>query len=342
MRASAVDPELWFLHKPPGKLTMVMTKHVDDLKAAGPEDVIVRIFSGIQEVFGEMKLNWGTFVNCGIRHEQCAKTHSITLDQNHYVQSLRPIHHPQTSSGQPEDEASPDLHKLYMSLLGAVAYLSHTRADVMVFVCALQRHSAKPKVEHVRRLNRLLRWLQRHPRKLVFKACSGQDMHLRIISDAAFKRETEDGYALRGALFLRTVSSQQGVSRFSESPAVVHAIEWVCKSQKHVTRSTFAAELLSAGETVDHGLLLSHMLKELEVGPLSPSVSRGMCESGGFIPMALYVDARSVYAAITASCIRAPSDKSLLCHVLHIRELLDNKALSALVGWTHETWWLTA
>ena len=109
-----------------------------------------------------------------------------------------------------------------------------------------------------------------------------------MISDAAFKRETDDGYALRGAVFLRTVgavsqgklvaaslpsargSSQQPVAHlqpFIDSPAVSHIIEWVCKSQKHVTRSTFAAELLSAGETIDFGLLLAQMLKEVETGP---------------------------------------------------------------------------
>jgi len=179
----------------------------------------------------------------------------ITLDQSHYVQTLRSISHPQLSSGQPEDLADTSLHKLYMSLLGAVAYTSHTRADVCVFVCALQRHLAKPKVEHVKKLNRLLRWLQRHPRKLVFKSCSQQPMHLRVVSDAAFKRETDDGYALRGAFFLRTAGVSKDLSMFTSTPAVVHTIEWICKSQKHVTRSTFAAELLSAGETIDHGLL---------------------------------------------------------------------------------------
>ena len=55
MKASAVDLELWFVHID-GKLALIMTKHVDDLKAAGLADAIVRVFSGIQKVFGEMKL----------------------------------------------------------------------------------------------------------------------------------------------------------------------------------------------------------------------------------------------------------------------------------------------
>ena len=47
--------------------------------------------------------------------------------------------------------------------------------------------------------------------------------------------------------------------------------------------------------------------------------------------MALYVDAKSVYAAVTATNIRPPADKSLLSHVQHLRALLDRRSLSAIV-----------
>ena len=60
-----------------------------------------------------------------------------------------------------------------MSLLGAVAYLSHTRVDVAVFICALQRHTHKPLNMHARRLNQLLTWIQRNPRKLEYDRFGG-------------------------------------------------------------------------------------------------------------------------------------------------------------------------
>ena len=56
-----------------------------------------------------------------------------------------------------------------MSLLGAVAYLSLTRMDIVVFVSALQRHMAKSLLDHVRKLNKLTRWVQKHPVKLAYK-----------------------------------------------------------------------------------------------------------------------------------------------------------------------------
>ena len=84
-----------------------------------------------------------------------------------------------------------------MSLLGAVAYLAHTRLDVVVFICALQRHTSKPQVLHVRKLNKLLTWAKKYPRKLVYRrfdnstggSCPTEASacltHLRVVSDAA-------------------------------------------------------------------------------------------------------------------------------------------------------------
>ena len=39
----------------------------------------------------------------------------------------------------------------------------------------------------------------------------------------------------------------------------------------------------------------------------------------------------SVYAAVTATFIKIPAEKSLLSHIQHTRELLDTKILEALV-----------
>ena len=52
---------------------------------------------------------------------------------------------------------------------------------------------------------------------------------------------------------------------------------------------------------------------------------------GGYIPMALYVDAKSIFAAITATFIKVPADKSLLIHVQYMREQLDLRVLQAIV-----------
>ena len=157
-----------------------------------------------------------------------------------------------------------------MSLLGAVAYLSHTRLDAAVFICALQRHAAKPQIEHVRKLSKLLTWVHKHPKKLAYKRRQGAESNIRAISDAAFKTETEDGYSLRGVTYLRGAARDA----FDTKTATVHAIDWVCKAQRHVCRRTFAAELLGAGDAVDQGILVSHMLYEVQHGVLTAVQAR--------------------------------------------------------------------
>ena len=89
----------------------------------------------------------------------------------------------------------------------------------------------------------------------------------------------------------------------------MHIIEDDCGSIRQVTRSTFSSELLSAGNTADKAILLSHMIFEVENGPISITESRQRRFFGGYTPIALYIDARSVYAATTATFVNAPIRK---------------------------------
>ena len=81
-----------------------------------------------------------------------------------YASSLRIIAHSDLLSKKTEDAVSADLHSLYRSLFGAVAFLLWTRADVAVYVSALQRWGHAPKVIHVKRLNVLTKWIQANPK----------------------------------------------------------------------------------------------------------------------------------------------------------------------------------
>ena len=114
----------------------------------------------------------------------------------------------------------------------------------------------------------------------------------------------------------------------------VHVLEFLCKAIRNVTRSTFAAELHAACDAADLGILLQLMLHEVTHGPVSSTVSRDLRTYGGHnVPMFLAIDAMSVFAAVTATYIKAPAEKSLLSHVQFIREMLDSGVLKALEWW---------
>ena len=87
-------------------------------------------------------------------------------------------------------------------------------------------------------------------------------------------------------------------------------MEYDCKGQRHVVRSTFAAELLSAGDTIDKGLLLAQHTHEMLKGPLSAATARQMQFDGGFcVPLVLHVDAMPAFAAVTVTFIKTPAEK---------------------------------
>ncbi len=88
------------------------------------------------------------------------------MDKIEYAQNLRQTTHLEMKTAKNDAVCSPPLRQLFTSLLGAVAYLAHTRVGALVFFSALQRHNAKPQIIHVMRMRKLLSWLQSHPKRL--------------------------------------------------------------------------------------------------------------------------------------------------------------------------------
>eukprot|EP00974_Lingulodinium_polyedra_P107906 10445877-Lingulodinium_polyedra.AAC.1 len=66
------------------------------------------------------------------------------------------------------------------------------------------------------------------------------------------------------------------------------------------------------------------------MGPMDAQEARQQRMHGGYIPEALSLDAKSVLAAVAATFIKQPAEKSLLCHVQFVRELLDKRILHYL------------
>ena len=60
---------------------------------------------------------------------------------------------------EPADEA---VMQLFMSLVGALAWLVLTMPNICIYVAYLQRQTKAPNLGHVRRTNRPLRWVRRN------------------------------------------------------------------------------------------------------------------------------------------------------------------------------------
>jgi len=71
-------------------------------------------------------------------------------------------------------------------------------------------------------------------------------------------------------------------------------------------------------------MLLALSLHEVSKGVQSAEQARTLREIGGWdIKLGLYIDAMSVSAAVTATFVKIPAEKSLLSHVQYFRETLE-------------------
>jgi hypothetical protein len=177
------------------KLIAIMTKHVDDLKLAGIVREIITILQQIENNFGKLKIEWHEFTNCGVRHRQHKVRMEITLDHLEYASSLRIIAHSELVSKKSEDAVTAELHSLYRLLLGAIAFLLVTHADVADHVSVLQQWGHAPNVIHVKRLNDLTKWIHANPKCLVHRTFSARGnlqvetgFHQRVFSDSALNQ----------------------------------------------------------------------------------------------------------------------------------------------------------
>ena len=323
MTPTAIDPELEMLYEKDKGVTMLMTKHVDDLKIGGlpprPEQVLLRI----EKVFGPMARNKEEFTNCGV-HQKRHSNGDIEWDQDEYIKDLIPIQHPDLVGRKPEDTPSDHLTAMFWSLLGALAYALTTQHWLAVYVVALQRVTQCPKVGDIRKLNVYVRMAQVKKAHILFRAMKC----LRLIdthSDSSFKKEQEKGYGMRGANYLRKGQATPSGEH------VWHLLQSECKSHKLVTRSTFSSETLAAVGAADTLIMLLVTMHELQTGPLTKYQSRMLREEGGLcFRSILTVDAMSLFAAIAATTVKIPSEKNLAGHLFWLRELIDRKVLSQI------------
>ena len=143
------------------RLRLAATAHVDDLKCIAQSKTAEPMIATIEKAVGKVTLLKDNFEHCGIKHETTDK--AIIMHQNHYAAQLRPIDESLLGS-HPEEmevkEFSDELGTLFMSLLGGLAWLVLTRIDICIYVQCMPRHAQAPRVGDIRKLNRLLRWVQ--------------------------------------------------------------------------------------------------------------------------------------------------------------------------------------
>ena len=92
------------------------------------------------------------------------------------------------------------------------------------------------------------------------------------------------------------------------------------------------SELMSGIAATDHGLALRLTLHEIANGPLGPEVAMQLREGALKCEFETHlgVDSMGMLTAVTAPRPKAPAEKSLLPHLLWLRDLLKKSILKTM------------
>lgn len=149
----------------------------------GLEKKVEDYAKSVEAVFGSCRLSRHTFVNCGVCYSKLSNG-NVTMDQDDYIKTLRPIVSSELTGAPPEQKATKNVTDQFVSLRGALAYTAWTQDRIKVYIVALQRVQEPTNLD-VRGLNAITRELQKEPMKLTFPMMN---------CDRTIDLQTDSGY----------------------------------------------------------------------------------------------------------------------------------------------------
>ena len=158
-----------------------------------------------------------------------------------------------------------------------------TRPDMAVYVQALQRHAAAPRIIDCKRLNTVVRCIQRQRIGIWYRRIPGE-LKLVVFSDAAFKTQPEEssGLALRGCTIWLTSTTGGGLTAADGGGQL---LEWICRRQRRVVRSTFSAALNGVIDSLESAILVQIGLHQIYHGTeIAATDLADLMEKGGLRP----------------------------------------------------------
>ena len=116
------------------RLVLILSTHVDDFKGAGEAEYRQKLIDGLEKEFSTLKIKTGNFECVGVMHEQDPSTFEVWSHQHHYVPQIKEIPVDAKALVPDEEPADEDLSQLFMSLVGALAWLILTMPSICIYV----------------------------------------------------------------------------------------------------------------------------------------------------------------------------------------------------------------
>lgn len=308
---------------------VVTTTHMDDLGLSGPRTLINAIHAVVEERYGKCPLQEKEFKHIGHYYEvhKGASGFSIDTHLGPFIENLK----------------MPDLKKFDKKALlgkaGMTEAKSYGGAFIWVVTCRLDvsgpvaiyhrsvRQTATGEV--IFEAARIVEGLKENPRAgLRYLPLEGI-LRIALISDSSWKK-LEEKYS-QGALIIGVTANKCGEKRTAFGGRI-HPLEGATKKSTRVSKSSWAAELLSAVRAEEKGSKLNSWLRELYCGFASASeeCKRLEFEGAGKIEVDLYLDAQDLIDSITSEGPKI-SDSGMEIYVNCLREAWREGRISRIV-----------
>ena len=223
------------------RLVLIVSTHVDDLKGAGEDKYRRMLLAGLEKEFSTLKVKSGSFECVGVMHEQNPKTFEIWTHQQHYIPQIMEIPVDAKALVPDEHACDEDLTQLFMSLVGALAWLTLTMPAISIYVAFLQRPCKAPVLGHVRRANRLLRWIRRNKKRLgIWFQKLKLPVRVITLSDSAFNAQDYQGLLMWGCIILlieEGASCPTGHALVPNQSVRCQVLDWYVRKHSRVVRS---------------------------------------------------------------------------------------------------------
>jgi len=331
------DPNLWYKtirQNTTDKSVCLMSSHIDDIKGSAEPNERKQLATILRRYFGDdLKEHVHVFEFTGVKHIQNTKDHSIYCHQDHYITELSIIPLPATRNIDLDADATETQIEAFNSLLGALAWLLVTRADIAAYIGFLQRLARKPKQRHLRMINKVLQYCKRVSTGIKYTKLHHKP-RLLIIADSAYQAtEGEpDCIALRGYFIFLACNTDKTDTSFPGGN--LQLIDFAARKLHVISRSAFAAELRNTLEALQEGINVAILFHEIYRGPFTPEQCTAVRDHAQhFLSITCCTDNYGLYSAITKDEPSAGSDASMIFHVKACRSLLDNHNITNLT-WT--------
>ena len=326
-RPTILDNHLWVkTTKPPNARSIAsMSTHIDDIKGSSQDDEREKLATLLRKHFGDdLKVNLNKFEF--IRHIQQDK--SVTCHQDHYVLELSIIPLDTNNTEPDTADATESETDNFNSLLGGLAWLLMSRADISAWIGFLQRLGRKPKRTHLKMINKVLRYCKRNSAIINYRRLPGKP-YILLIADSAYTTNDDDTecIALRG-YFVFLACAIDG-KPFPASH--IQLLNFVSRKLHTISRSAFAAELRNLHDAFQEAINYGVLFHDIYRGPLTAPQSVTVRDNATyFLDIHAVTDNYGLYSAITKDEPSAGSDASMIMHVKAARYYLDNGNLSTL------------